>query len=183
MPTIQRDPDSADFLLCAAIPCLMHGQPIPEAERDTLHERRAELGPLHSLPGQLSVWPSNAQGQLQTRPMRAKSAAAGCAIRRAAVCSSATLGSRSRGPTCDPLAIHRYAALAHLGTVDHVGLHAINPHQRIRALLEIQHVRPIPVRREDLKRIEEAVEPYGLRYRHAAGLDMLVPATEPTVSP
>jgi hypothetical protein len=38
----------------------------------------------------------------------------------------------------------------------------------------------IAVRREDLKRIEEAVEPYGLKFRHVAGVDMLVQANEPS---
>ena len=38
----------------------------------------------------------------------------------------------------------------------------------------------IAVRREDLERIEKAVEPYGLRYRHVASIDMLVQIKEPT---
>ena len=36
----------------------------------------------------------------------------------------------------------------------------------------------IAVRREDLDRIARAVEPFGLQYRHAAGVDMLVQAGE-----
>jgi len=38
----------------------------------------------------------------------------------------------------------------------------------------------ITVRREDLARIAEAVEPFGLEYRHAAGLDMLVQKGQPS---
>jgi hypothetical protein len=38
----------------------------------------------------------------------------------------------------------------------------------------------IAVRREDLERIQNAVEPYGLKYRHVAGVDMLVQIKEPT---
>jgi hypothetical protein len=38
----------------------------------------------------------------------------------------------------------------------------------------------ILVRREDLDRITQAVEPYGLKYRHVAGVDMLVQAGEPS---
>lgn len=38
----------------------------------------------------------------------------------------------------------------------------------------------IVVRREDLDRIAKAVEPFGLRYRHDAGVDMLVQAGEPS---
>jgi hypothetical protein len=38
----------------------------------------------------------------------------------------------------------------------------------------------IVVRREDLQRIAEAVEPFGLQYRHAGGLDMLVQAGAPS---
>jgi hypothetical protein len=38
----------------------------------------------------------------------------------------------------------------------------------------------VAVRREDLARIEGAVLPYGLRYRHSAGLDMLVQVEEPS---
>ena len=38
----------------------------------------------------------------------------------------------------------------------------------------------IAVRREDLARIAAAVEPFGLRYRHVAGVDMLVQAEGPT---
>lgn len=38
----------------------------------------------------------------------------------------------------------------------------------------------IAVRREDLDRIAKAAEPFGLRYRHAAGVDMLVQAKEPS---
>lgn len=38
----------------------------------------------------------------------------------------------------------------------------------------------IAVRREDLSRIAEAVAPFGLVYRHVAGVDMLIPAGEPS---
>jgi len=38
----------------------------------------------------------------------------------------------------------------------------------------------ILVRREDLDAIAKAVEPYGLKYRHVAGVDMLVQAGEPS---
>jgi len=38
----------------------------------------------------------------------------------------------------------------------------------------------IAVRREDLVKIAKAVEPFGLQHRHAAGLDMLVQAKEPS---
>jgi hypothetical protein len=38
----------------------------------------------------------------------------------------------------------------------------------------------ITVRREDLARITEAVEPFGLEYRHAAGVDMLVQKGQPS---
>ena len=38
----------------------------------------------------------------------------------------------------------------------------------------------IAVRREDLRKIAEAVEPFGLHYRHLAGVDMLAPAGEPS---
>ena len=38
----------------------------------------------------------------------------------------------------------------------------------------------VAVRREDLKRIEAAVLPYGLKYRHTAGLDMLVQSDAPS---
>jgi len=38
----------------------------------------------------------------------------------------------------------------------------------------------IAVRRADLDRIAAAVEPFGLRYRHVAGVDMLVQSGEPT---
>ena len=38
----------------------------------------------------------------------------------------------------------------------------------------------VAVRREDLQRIEAAVLPYGLKYRHTAGLDMLVQADAPS---
>ena len=38
----------------------------------------------------------------------------------------------------------------------------------------------IVVRREDLARIAEAVEPFGLEYRHAAGVDMLVQKGQPS---
>lgn len=38
----------------------------------------------------------------------------------------------------------------------------------------------IAVRREDLQRIAAAVEPFGLQYRHAAGVDMLVQIGAPS---
>jgi hypothetical protein len=38
----------------------------------------------------------------------------------------------------------------------------------------------IAVRREDLRKIAEAVEPFGLQYRHVAGVDMLSPSGEPS---
>jgi hypothetical protein len=38
----------------------------------------------------------------------------------------------------------------------------------------------IAVRREDLDRIARAVEPFGMHYRHVAGVDMLVQAGEPS---
>ena len=38
----------------------------------------------------------------------------------------------------------------------------------------------IAVRREDLQKIAQAVEPFGLQYRHAAGLDTLVQTGEPS---
>jgi hypothetical protein len=38
----------------------------------------------------------------------------------------------------------------------------------------------IAVRREDLQRIAKAVEPFGLQYRHAAGVDMLVQIGAPS---
>jgi hypothetical protein len=38
----------------------------------------------------------------------------------------------------------------------------------------------IAVRREDLRKIAEAVEPFGLKYRHVAGVDMLVQAGAPS---
>lgn len=38
----------------------------------------------------------------------------------------------------------------------------------------------IVVRREDLRRIAEAVEPFGLEYRHVAGVDMLVQKGQPS---
>lgn len=38
----------------------------------------------------------------------------------------------------------------------------------------------IAVRREDLDRIAKAVAPFGLEYRHAAGVDMLVQTAEPS---
>ena len=38
----------------------------------------------------------------------------------------------------------------------------------------------ILVRREDLQKIGKAVEPFGLEYRHAAGVDMLVQTAEPS---
>ncbi len=40
----------------------------------------------------------------------------------------------------------------------------------------------IVVRRKDLERIAQAVEPFGLRYRHAAGDDMLIQAGEGSAS-
>ena len=39
----------------------------------------------------------------------------------------------------------------------------------------------ISVRREDIEKIAAAVESIGLRYRHVAGMDMLVQISEPTV--
>lgn len=38
----------------------------------------------------------------------------------------------------------------------------------------------IVVRREDLEKIAKAVEPFGLQYRHAAGVDMLVQKGQPS---
>jgi hypothetical protein len=38
----------------------------------------------------------------------------------------------------------------------------------------------IAVRRADLERIKQAVEPFGLSYRHVAGVDMLVQAGRPS---
>ena len=38
----------------------------------------------------------------------------------------------------------------------------------------------IAVRREDLERIAKAAEPFGLRHRHAGGVDMLVQADQPS---
>ena len=38
----------------------------------------------------------------------------------------------------------------------------------------------IVVRREDLRKIAEAVEPFGFEYRHVAGVDMLVEAGAPS---
>jgi len=38
----------------------------------------------------------------------------------------------------------------------------------------------IVVRREDLRKIAEAVEPFGFEYRHVAGVDMLVQAGAPS---
>lgn len=38
----------------------------------------------------------------------------------------------------------------------------------------------IAVRRADLERIAQAVAPFGLQYRHAAGVDMLVQTAEPS---
>src|SRR5207248_5754064 len=38
----------------------------------------------------------------------------------------------------------------------------------------------IVVRREDLEKIAKAVEPFGLVYRHVAGVDMLVQAEAPS---
>lgn len=38
----------------------------------------------------------------------------------------------------------------------------------------------ILVRREDVERIARAVEPFGLQYRHVAGIDMLVQTGEPS---
>jgi hypothetical protein len=39
----------------------------------------------------------------------------------------------------------------------------------------------IAIRREDLERIASAVQEFGFKYRHAAGVDMLVDATQPKV--
>jgi len=39
----------------------------------------------------------------------------------------------------------------------------------------------IVVRREDLEKITDAAETFGFRYRHVAGVDMLVRVSEPTV--
>lgn len=38
----------------------------------------------------------------------------------------------------------------------------------------------IAVRREDLERIAKAAEPFGLQYRHVAGIDMLIQADQPS---
>lgn len=38
----------------------------------------------------------------------------------------------------------------------------------------------IAVQRQDLRKIAEAAEPFGLEYRHVAGVDMLVQATAPS---
>ena len=38
----------------------------------------------------------------------------------------------------------------------------------------------VVVRREDLQKIAKAAEPFGFRYRHAAGVDMLVRAAQPS---
>jgi hypothetical protein len=38
----------------------------------------------------------------------------------------------------------------------------------------------IAVRREDLRQIAEAVKPFGLEYRHVAGLDILMPSGQPS---
>jgi hypothetical protein len=38
----------------------------------------------------------------------------------------------------------------------------------------------IAVRRDDLERIAKAAEPFGLRHRHVAGVDMLVQADQPS---
>jgi hypothetical protein len=38
----------------------------------------------------------------------------------------------------------------------------------------------IAVRRQDLERIAQAAEPFGLQHRHAAGVDMLVQAEKPS---
>ena len=38
----------------------------------------------------------------------------------------------------------------------------------------------VAVRREDLERIAQAVEPFGLQYHHAAGVDMLLQVGEPS---
>lgn len=38
----------------------------------------------------------------------------------------------------------------------------------------------IAIRREDLQRVAKAVEPYGLTYRHIAGVDMLVQTDSPS---
>ncbi|MCW5982781.1 MAG: hypothetical protein KIT09_32125 [Bryobacteraceae bacterium] len=39
----------------------------------------------------------------------------------------------------------------------------------------------VAVQRSDIGRVAEAVRPFGLEYRHAAGVDMLVDAGEPSV--
>ena len=38
----------------------------------------------------------------------------------------------------------------------------------------------IAVRRDDLEKIAKAAEPFGLRHRHVAGVDMLVQADQPS---
>ena len=38
----------------------------------------------------------------------------------------------------------------------------------------------IAIRREDLRKIAEAAEPFGLQYRHAGGIDMLLQAKDPS---
>ncbi len=38
----------------------------------------------------------------------------------------------------------------------------------------------IAVRREDLRKIAQAAEPFGLEHRHVAGVDMLISASEPS---
>lgn len=38
----------------------------------------------------------------------------------------------------------------------------------------------IAVRREDLEKVAKAAEPFGLQFRHVAGVDMLVPAGKPS---
>ena len=60
----------------------------------------------------------------------------------------------------------------------------------LAAYLYIEEVEPdagrltkdidIAVRREDLERIAKAAEPFGLVYRHVAGVDMLVRADQPS---
>lgn len=40
----------------------------------------------------------------------------------------------------------------------------------------------IAVRREDLAKIAKAAEPFGLKYRHVAGVDMLIQADKPSAS-
>ena len=48
LATIQRDPDSSDFLAGVAIARLVQGHTLAQARRKTFFERRAQLGPAHS---------------------------------------------------------------------------------------------------------------------------------------